>query len=144
MKKITYLLAIAALLAANLGHSQCRSFVKNNCGEAMGDYVPAENFNAAKLQPGDVAEVEMTFYGGEDYRLLICSHELLGDIAFQVLDTEDNVLFDNAENEMTHNFDFKVEGTQNLKVKINVSSNNDAALNPQGCVAILVGRKIEG
>jgi hypothetical protein len=144
MKRFTYILAIAAFFTTSLAHSQCRSFVKNNCGEAMGDYVPAENFNAAKLQPGDVAEVEMTFYGGEDYRLLICGHELLGDIAFQLLDTEDNLLFDNAEHEMTQHFDFKVEGTQNLKVKINVSPNTDAALNPQGCVAILVGRKVEG
>lgn len=144
MKKLTYLLAIAAMFAAHAGHAQCRSFVKNNCGEAMGDYVPAENFNAAKLQPGDVAEVEMVFYGGEDYRLLICAHELLGDVAFQLLDTEDNVLFDNAENGMMQYFDFKVEGTQNLKVKINVSPNTNSTLNPQGCVAILVGRKIDG
>lgn len=110
----------------------------------MGEYVPTENFNAAKLQPGDVAEIEMTFYGGEDYRLLICGHELLGDIAFQLLDTDQNVLFDNAEHDMTQHFDFKVEGTQNLVVKINVSSENNSALNPQGCVAILVGQKIEG
>lgn len=109
----------------------------------MGEYIPSENFNAAKLQPGDEAEVEMTFYGGQDYRLLVCSQALLGDVEFQILDLEDNVIFNNAENDMTSHFDFKVGGTQNLKVRLKVSDNNSASLAPQGCVAIMVGSKVD-
>ena len=143
MKYILGLFMFAAIISANSLNAQCRTFVKNNCREAMGEYIPSENFNAAKLQPGDEAEVEMTFYGGEDYRLLVCSQELLGEVEFQLLDLEGNVLFNNVDKEMASHFDFKVGGTQNLMVRIKVSDNNSAALAPQGCVAIMLGSKVD-
>jgi hypothetical protein len=109
----------------------------------MGGYVPGESFNAAKLFPGDMAEVDMTFYSGVDYRLLICSHEVLGDVRFQLSDEEGEVLYDNADHEFKPNFDFRLEGTQTLKLKLTVPENEDATLKPQGCVAILLGRKLD-
>ncbi|HKL03478.1 MAG TPA: hypothetical protein VJ911_07365, partial [Cryomorphaceae bacterium] len=72
MKNLSYICFIVALITAGSAFGQCRNFVKKNCGTAMNGYVPAENFNAAKLLPGDIAEVRMTFYGGEDYRILVC------------------------------------------------------------------------
>lgn len=143
MKKLPLFLILPLLILANGAYSQCRTFVKNNCREAMGEYIPAENFNAAKLLPGDQAEVTMTFYGGEDYRLLVCSQEILGDVMFQVLDTDENILFDNATEELTNTFDFRVAGTQEFIIRLLVSDNPDAPLDPQGCVAIMVGKKVE-
>lgn len=141
MKKISLLIFAIAQVSMALG--QCKGFVKNNCGEAMGEYVPGESFNAAKLFPGDVAEVEMTFYSGIDYRLLICSHEMLGDVRFQLSDEEDEILYDNAEFQFKENFDFRMEGTRTLTLKLMVPENEDASINPQGCVAILLGRKLD-
>lgn len=140
MKKILITLFAAATAISSYG--QCRTFVKNNCGEAMGEYVPGENFNAAKLLSGDEAEMKMTFNSGQDYRLLVCTHDILGDVQFSVVDDRGNVLHDNSENGYEPAFDFRVAGTQELIVKIQIpeSSSN---LNPQGCVAILVGRKKE-
>lgn len=109
----------------------------------MGDYVPGESFNAAKLFPGDVAEVDMTFFSEVDYRLLICSHEMLGDIQFQLSDEEGEVLYDNADHDFKESFDFRMEGTQTMKLKLMVPENEDSKINPQGCVAILLGRKLE-
>lgn len=108
----------------------------------MGDYIPGENFNAAKLSPGDVAELEMTFYQGEKYRLLVASHPILDTVLFQVSDMQGNVLFDNAKNNKTNHFDFSVAGTQELVVSLSVPKSENARLKPQGCVTILVGRKL--
>lgn len=144
MKNLSYICFIAALLTAGSALGQCRNFVKKNCGSSMAGYVPAENFNAAKLYPGDVAEVRMTFYGGEDYRLLVCGAPILGDLNFQISDTEGELLFDNAsDSAMTNYFDFRAAGTQDFIVKVVVPSENDAALDPQGCVAIISGKKME-
>ncbi len=144
MKKIQFILSLAALLIfSTASYSQCRSFVKNYCSEAMGEYIPSENFNGAKLSPGDMAEVKMTFYADEKYRLLICSHPMIGDVDFQVLDKDGLTLFNNTEHGNIDFFDFKLAGTQELTVKLKVSPEQESALNPQGCVTILSGRLIQ-
>lgn len=143
MKKIQIILSLAGLLLFSSAYSQCRSFVKNDCSEAMGEYIPSENFNGAKLSPGDMAEVKMTFYADQKYRLLICSHPLIGDVDFQVLDNEGVTLYNNTEHEQSDHFDFSLEGTQELTVVLKVSPENKSQLNPQGCVAIMVGRLIQ-
>lgn len=136
-------LAFFAFGIMNEAGAQCRSFVKNTCGSLMDDYIPGENFNAAKFRPGDEAELAMTFYKNEAYRILVCSHAVLGDVEFQVMDDEANVLFDNREKEFTDTFDFSVAGTQELTIKVKVAEDNPNPINPEGCVAILIGRKIE-
>ena len=108
----------------------------------MEGYVPSENFSAAKFMPGDVAELDMTFSKGEDYRLLICSQSTLGDVEFKIYDTDKNLLFDNSEQEYTDSFDFRVPGTQELTVAVKVPEDSNQTLSPQGCVAIIVGKKV--
>lgn len=140
MKNLLLLfLAIGTAFAAD---AQCRTFVKNNCGKDMGEYVPSENFNAAKLLSGDQAEINLTFYADEDYRLLVCTHDILGDVQFSLVDEEGQVIHDNSRHGFDPKFDFRVAGTQKLTVQINVPA-SESQLNPQGCVAILVGRKVE-
>lgn len=143
MKKIQLILSLAGLLIVSSAYSQCRSFVKSSCSEAMGEYIPSENFNGAKLSPGDMAEVKMTFYAEEKYRLLICSHPMIGDVDFQVLDQDGVTLYNNTEHNQSNHFDFSLAGTQELTVVLKVSPENKSALNPQGCVAILIGRLIQ-
>ncbi|MCH2215005.1 MAG: hypothetical protein MK086_07545 [Flavobacteriales bacterium] len=141
MKKLVLILFVLAQTSIAMG--QCRSFVKNNCGDAMKGFIPGESFNAVKLFPGDQAEVEMTFYSDVDYRLLVCSHDNLGDVNFQLVDKEDNVVYDNASKDYSEFFDFRLEGTRSFLLKIKVPEQEEsAAIKPQGCVAILLGRKL--
>jgi hypothetical protein len=141
MKKL--LIILFAAVQTSLVMGQCRTFVKNNCGEAMEGFIPGESFNAVKLFPGDMAEVEMTFYSEVDYRLLVCSHEVLGDVNFQLVDKDGEVVYDNANREFSEFFDFRLEGTRTFGLRIKVPEQNDAAIKAQGCVAILLGRKLK-
>jgi hypothetical protein len=141
MKKLFIILFAA--MQASMAFGQCRSFVKNNCGDAMQGFIPGESFNAVKLFPGDVAEVDMTFFSDVDYRLLVCSHEILGDVQFQLVDQNDELIYDNADREFSEYFDFRLEGTRTLGLRITVPQQDDTSINPQGCVAILLGRKID-
>lgn len=144
MKRITLLFTCFALmLLASIDLSaQCRTFVKNNCGEAMGEYIPGENFSAAKFMPGDEAELAMTFSKGEDYRLLVCTQPVLGDVGFKIKDAEGSTLYDSAEHEFKEHFDFRVPGTQELIVEVKVPDTDAGNFAPQGCIAILVGKKV--
>ncbi|MFT6996789.1 MAG: hypothetical protein ACJAQ4_000532 [Cryomorphaceae bacterium] len=140
MKKL--LIILFAAVQTSLAMGQCRTFVKNNCGDALEGFIPGESFNAVKLFPGDAAEVEMTFYSEVDYRLLVCSHEMLGDVNFQLVDKDGEVIYDNADREYSEFFDFRLEGTRTFGLKIKVPEQTDSSINPQGCVAILLGRKL--
>lgn len=141
MKRLFLFLVLS--LSASLTFGQCRSFVKNNCGDALEGFIPSESFNAVKLFPGDQAEVEMTFFSDVDYRLLVCSHEFLGDVNFQLLDKEGNLIYDNASREYSEYFDFRLQGTRSLTLQIKVPEQEESStIKPQGCVAILLGRKL--
>ncbi len=143
MKLSTLIASLFILSTVNTALGQCRTFVKNNCKADLAGYVPGENFNAAKFMPGDQAELSMTMYSGQDYRLLICGQKNIPAVEFEVLDAEQNVLFNNTENEMVNHFDFRVAGTQNLLVRIKVpGKSNPSGISPQGCVAIMLGTKM--
>jgi hypothetical protein len=143
--KLYHILSIGLIVGLSLtANAQCRTFVKNNCGSAMEGYVISESFNAAKLMPGDEAEMSTTFYGGEDYRLFLCHHPVLKGVDFQIIDSESKVLYDSTENEGISSFDFRMGGTDNLTIKIKVQAGYEGNISPQGCVAIMIGKKVAG
>ena len=92
--------------------------------------------------PGDIAEAQMTFYAGTDYRLLVCTQFMLGQASFQVTDLDGNEIYNNTNDHSDH-FDFRVSGTQELIINLQIPAQKDVQINPQGCVAILVGIKVE-
>lgn len=143
MKKI-YLTTFALTLLTCGLMAQCRTFVKNYCGAAMEGFVASENFNGARLKAGDVAELEMTFYGGQEYRLLICAHPVLGQVGFTVSDDQQKKLYSSAEHDFAPSFDFKPEGTRQLIVRIEVPADANAGILPQGCVGIITGKRDSG
>ncbi len=144
MKHFRNLIALVALISLPFAaQAQCRAFVKNNCQVAMLPYKFNETFNAAQLAPGEEAEVDLTFFSGQEYRLIICSHPILGEVNWNLSDATGQKLFESSADKPQHNFDFKVSTTQQLKVHIDVpekpKGGNDM-LNV-GCVGILVGYK---
>lgn len=135
------LLFVSAILTTNV-NAQCRGFVRSVCMPEMEQYIPNENLNTARLMPGDKAEVKLTLYSGQDYRLVVCNHPILEAVEYQVVDTDGSVLYDNRENEMSNKFDFRVSGTRQLLVRLNIPEGEyDHKIKPQGCVAVMLGVK---
>ena len=94
MKYTILLLASFAFFAAEAS-SQCRAFTKRNCLPIMEEYTQNDNYNAAVLIPGDAAELDMAFYGGVNYRVVVCSHPVLGAVEFGLYDSQGNSLWEN-------------------------------------------------
>ncbi|MDP4826558.1 MAG: hypothetical protein NWR73_02660 [Flavobacteriales bacterium] len=143
MKFLKIILPLALLLPL-AASSQCRSFTKKKCLPELEGYVQNDNFNSAVLIPGDEAELLLTFYANKEYRLLICGHPVLGDLDFEVLDTDEEVIFSNkdAQPERKNMFDFKVASTQQLIVRIRVpESGSSTTLIHEGCVSVMIGSK---
>lgn len=137
MKHTTFLLALVTLFAAQ-ANAQCRTFTKKNCLPVLDGYVQNENYNSAVLIPGDEAELELTFLGGSDYRVAVCSHPVLGAVEFDVLDEQNIRIWSNSD-ESDH-LDFRMENSQRLRFRVKVPD-TDAAILHEGCVSILIGNK---
>jgi hypothetical protein len=108
---------------------------------ALGEYIPNENFNSAVLIPGDQAELMMTFYAGQDYRVMLCTEDILGDVVYTLVDSDGNKIFASDE-QLDDHIDFTMQSTQQLKMTINVPQReNMNQLTHEGCATVLVGYK---
>jgi len=137
MKHTTFLLALVTLFAAQ-ANAQCRTFTKKNCLPVLDGYVQNENYNSAVLIPGDEAELELTFLGGSEYRVAVCSHPVLGAVEFDVLDEQNIRIWSNSDG--SDHLDFRMENSQRLRFRVKVPD-TDAAILHEGCVSILIGNK---
>ena len=142
MKKLISVLSVAALcLAINFGaEAQCKTFIKNECKPKLAPYIYNGQMNSAVLNQGDMAELMLTFYSNQDYRIVVCS-DGLGDVTFRLLDLQGKELFTNADHNYTDYWDFSTNSTQLLTVEVSVPENTTDEESKSGCVSILVGFK---
>jgi len=139
--KHTLILLLAFGLFATTADAQCRSFTKKNCLSTLDGYIQNDNYNSAILIPGDEAELMLTFLAGQDYRLIVCSHPVLGEVNYEINDARGKRLFDSRKKEPDVNYvDFKVETTQQLQIHVQVPESKSAIMH-EGCVTVLVGSK---
>lgn len=144
MKQLSSIVAGMLLAALPLAsQAQCRSFAKNKCIPALAPYKFNETFNAAQLAPGEEAEVDLTFYSGQEYRLLVCAHPILGNVNWKLSDATGKSLFESSADDPKPSFEFKVATTQKLTVHIDVpaGAKGGNGMLTVGCVGILVGFK---
>jgi len=123
-----------------LADAQCRAFTKNRCLPMLESYVQNDNYNSAMLVPGDEAELLLTFYGGKEYRMVVCAHPILGSVDYEVTDTGGESIF-KGNSEVNGIFDFKMANTQQLIVKLRVPDQKSAVSAHEGCVSVMVGSK---
>ncbi|NBG67183.1 hypothetical protein [Acidiluteibacter ferrifornacis] len=138
MKK---LLIIALLLSSSLlTFSQCKSFTKKNCLPALQPFISNGQMNAAKLAPGESAELQISFSKGLKYRLLLCTSDFLGEVEMIILDQNKNKLFNDQVEKNTSFWDFKAEASQVLTIQVKAPENtSENELMGLGCVTIMSG-----
>ena len=139
MKLITILLSLFLLMPV-LSDAQCRAFTKNQCLPQLDGYVQNDNYNSAMLIPGDDAELLLTFYGGKEYRLVVCAHPILGSVDYEITDTNGDSIY-RGNTGAGNTFDFKMVNTQQLIVKLHVPEQKSSVSVHEGCVSVLVGSK---
>jgi hypothetical protein len=124
--------------------AQCNAFIKKKCMPKISPFTNNGQMNNSTLMAGQSAQMSMTFYAGQDYRILVCSQEVLGEVTFKVLDMTKKVVFDSKENNAPDFWDFKVKNTQQFIVEVSVPpSDSPNSIVPSGCVSVMVGFKKE-
>ena len=129
------------LLVTGTAQAQCRSFAKNKCVPELAPYKFNESFNAAQLAPGEEAEVALTFFSGQEYRVMVCAHPILGEVNWKLMDANGKIAFESLADEPKHHFDLKAASTMQMKLVVWVPSKAKSEMVHVGCVAIMVGFK---
>jgi len=136
--KFAKIVLLLLLFAPFAGNAQCRAYTKKVCRPQLNPYIHNGQMNSAILYPADKADIMLTFYSGQSYRLIVCSEEQLGDVKFKVMTTDKKVIYQSDGSKNT--FDFKVASTQQLIVTVEVpEGENTHEIEFNGCVSVLVG-----
>lgn len=139
-KHIKLIVLLTLLTIPFIGNSQCKNFAKNICKTKLAPYLHDGVYSATILAEGESAELSKTFYSNQQYRIYICSDNVLPNIRFRLLDNEKNVLYDNLKDNYAKFYDFKLASSQQLTISIKAYSKNKSADKiVSGCVAVLVG-----
>ncbi|MBK7946617.1 MAG: hypothetical protein IPJ85_15550 [Flavobacteriales bacterium] len=101
------LLAAGLMLITGTAQAQCKSFAKNKCVPGLLPYKFNETFNGATLAPGDEAEVALTFFSGQEYRVMVCVHQILGEVNWKLVDQNNKTVFESLADEPKTPFRFQ-------------------------------------
>lgn len=138
MRTIIHSIAISAGLACAGGVSaQCDTIATMCEKNITSAYIPDGQFYRALLREDEVAEFDLTLFGGTTYRVAACSGTSDGNLIFSVYDKERNLLYSNKEFNNDPYWDLVVANT--LDVIINAEL--DPAKANSGCAVLLIGFK---
>lgn len=144
-RKTTLLLIIIGGFFASTANAQCKRFTKNYCLPDLAPYSHNGKLIASTFFPGEKADLELTFNAGKEYRIIVCSQELIGQVKFIVMDKSRKILYKSEERETNPSWDFKMATTQDLIIQVEIpeqdKSNQNTNITPKGCVSIMIGFK---
>lgn len=143
MKTYTLTLSLIVIFALQYSaNAQCKMFTQKKCFSTLQTYTNNGSYNGAVMFEGEEATLTQTFYEGQDYRLVLCSQEVISTVAyFELRDYANNLVY-TSKNAGSNVFDFSVESTQSLKMRIVVPKiGSDPNLKQNGCVSVIVGFK---
>ncbi|HEU4719698.1 MAG TPA: hypothetical protein VFU15_17760 [Bacteroidia bacterium] len=140
--RATLLASLFTLAVASDTVAQCnKTWVRKKCVPKIAPFIHNGQMNSTLLKEGGKMETVLTFYSGQDYRILVCAEETLENVSFTVSDMTGKIVFDSKQHNNTDVWDFKVKTTMDLKVDVDAGTNEGGDGNATGCVSILVGFK---
>lgn len=123
--------------------AQCKNIIKK-CLPDIVPYIYTGQLNSVEMAEGESAEMSITFFAGQEYRVVMCASSVLGVLNFKIYDKDHKAIFSNKEHNDVQQWDFKVNSTEEYTVEIVVPKSNAykvAQIDNSGCVGILVGFK---
>lgn len=141
LKTFTFLLCMAA---SSLLFAQCRD-IERKCLPRLMPYIYTAQITCAQLSEKETVELKLTFYAGQDYRILVCGPEFLGDVEFILMNSNRKPLFSSKDHDNAQYWDFKVNSTEEYSIKVKIpdkrEQRNINEIANSVCSALLVGFK---
>lgn len=138
---VKYFVLLVFIAVSVNAFSQCKSFTKKVGFPALAPFTHNGQLTSARFIPGDEAEIEMTFNGGNEYRVLVCNQESIGEAKLTIMDRTRKVLYTSQPGDKNPHWDFRVRSTQQLIVAVKIPEMEKVSTQmvADGCVSILVG-----
>ena len=140
MKKSNLLKSLAlviGLITYSASFAQCDTIASLCDKHITSSFISDGQDYRSLLLDDEIAEFNMTLYGGSTYRFAACSGLADGNLLFSVYDKERNLLFSNKDYENSAFWDFKITNTLDCIIEAQLDPNNLAS----GCAVLLVGFK---
>lgn len=142
MKKYIFLLGMFSMMAPAV-MSQCKGFVKKKCAPLLEDFTPSDKYNSLQMVQGEEAELYLVFVENNDYRILICSHPILGDVVWSIVTEQGEEVYNSVMANGDNHFDFSTTSTEKLILSISIPPlTSPSGLIQPGCVSVMVGSKV--
>ncbi len=115
---------ILPILLVLLTTSSLQSFAQMSCTSLLTDeYISDGQYYSTTISATDTKECDITLTAGNEYRIIVCAQQL-SRINFQVIDTQNNILFNNKKYNYTNYWNFHIKETFNGKIKLQLVDNN--------------------
>lgn len=144
--KHTFFVAAFLLLSAGANAQQscdslagvCKKMLKSPGKAEKGTlYVSDGQTYRAFLDEDQTAEFQTTFFGGNTYRIAASAGTREKYVIFEVRDSQNNLIFSNADHANEPYWDFKVESSLDVVISMRLDANKKSS----GCAVMLIGFK---
>ena len=135
MKKLLLALFIISL-AANV-NAQCENTIEFCKGNFSNEFISDGQVYKALLYNDQIAEFDISLFGGNTYRISCGSGEGEGNLVFRLYDKEKNLLFSNQDYSNAPYWDFVLESTIDCTIEAQLDLNRSES----GCAVLLIGFK---
>jgi hypothetical protein len=96
---------------------------------------------------GDKLTYNVVFYGGRQYKMILCATDLFNPVKYVLLDDQTKeVIYDNEKDEYTETIELTIENTRKILIEITVLAKNaekNVVENYFGCLGFLMYWKAE-
>jgi len=137
MKSISTLCIAVMLLIQTQSNAQCDTIAAACQNFITQNYISDGQVYRSLLSGDDVAEFQTTLFGGNTYRIAVCSGISDSNLIFRLSDQERNVLFSNTDYDKEPYWDFYVENTMQVSIEVLL----DNTRKDSGCAVVVIGFK---
>ncbi len=118
----------------------CTDYHQYHCLYADYTFFYSKQSKSALFRQGQVSELKVIAYSGEDYYISVCAHRKFGNIRFRII--EDNagrrVIYNNANDNYSEYITFTNEVTRNLILEVSVPEGDSKDSNDRRCVGVVI------
>lgn len=137
MKARNILAALTLSSISIFSIAQCDA-VANECeSHITTDYISDGQNYWALLYDDQVAEFNVTLFGGSTYRIAACSGQGDGNLIFSMYDQDKNLLFTNRDHVNAPYWDFVLDSSIDCTIEAQLDLNKQES----GCAVIQIGFK---
>ncbi len=137
MKRLTIILGTIVTLMYNSSSAQCDTIATACQNFITQHYISDGQVYRSLLSGDDVAEFQTTLFGGNTYRVAVCSGISDSNLIFRLSDQERNMLFSNTDYDKESYWDFYVENTMSVTIEVLL----DNTRKDSGCAVVVIGFK---